>query len=101
MAQIRPLTLRVTRRAVSHIASFESFIATDNPGAARAVGRRIRAAFEMLCHFPEMGRPGRIPGTREWLVRRTPYVVVYAIGDSTIDILGVFHCAQETETCEA
>jgi len=49
----------------------------------------------MLCHFPEMGRPGRIPGTREWLVRRIPYVVVYAIGDSTIDILGVFHCAQE------
>lgn len=95
MAQIRPLTLRVTRRAAAHIESIESYIATDNPGAARGVGRRIRAAFEVLCHFPEMGRRGRVPGTREWVVRRVPYVVVYAIGESSIDVLGVFHCARD------
>lgn len=94
MVQIRPLTLRVTRRAAAHIESIQTYIASENPAAGRGVGLRIRAAFEMLCHFPKMGRHGRVPGTREWLVRRTPYVVVYAIGESSIDILGVFHCAQ-------
>jgi toxin ParE1/3/4 len=95
VAQIRPLTLRVTRRAAAHIEAIEAYIAKDNPRAAQGVGRRIRAAFEMLCHFPEMGRRGRVPGTREWLVHRIPYVVVYAIGESSIDILGVFHCARD------
>jgi toxin ParE1/3/4 len=94
VAQVRPLTLRVTRRAAAHIESIEAYIANENPGAARDVGRRIRAAFEMLCHFPDMGRRGKVSGTREWLVRRIPYVVVYAISESSVDILGVFHCAR-------
>lgn len=49
----------------------------------------------MLCHFPQMGRGGREPGTREWVVRGLPYVIVYTHGEAALDVLGVFHCARK------
>ncbi|MGQ0742092.1 MAG: type II toxin-antitoxin system RelE/ParE family toxin [Alphaproteobacteria bacterium] len=42
-----------------------------------------------------MGRKGKIPNTREWIVRGLPYVVVYRIQDDAIVILAVFHSAQQ------
>lgn len=45
-------------------AIFET-IEADSPRAAVAVDNRIEARVEGLAQFPEMGRPGRIEGTRE------------------------------------
>jgi toxin ParE1/3/4 len=63
------------------------------------VGAGIREAAEVLRYFPYSGREGRSPDTREWVVRRYPYVIVYAIGpsDEGVTILGVFHCAQKRD----
>ena len=41
---------------------------------------------------------GRSEGTREWVVRGYPYILVYEVGfatPETIMILGVFHGAQD------
>jgi toxin ParE1/3/4 len=48
------------------------FIGQDDPRAAIAVDERIAAQVQVLMQFPEGGRPGRIEGTRELVVRRTP-----------------------------
>jgi addiction module RelE/StbE family toxin len=44
--------------------------------------------------FPEIGRPGRIDGTRELIIQRTPYIAAYRIAGKTIRILRVLHGAQ-------
>ena len=44
--------------------------------------------------FPEIGRPGRIDGTRELIIQRTPYIVAYRIATKSIRILRVLHGAQ-------
>jgi plasmid stabilization system protein ParE len=64
-----------------------------------AVGMSIREAAERLRYFPYSGCPGRAAGTREWVVRRFPYVLVYELdgGDAGVTILGVFHCAQKRD----
>jgi plasmid stabilization system protein ParE len=41
-----------------------------------------------------MGRPGRVPGTRELVVAGTPYVVAYRVAASQIDVLAVIHAAR-------
>ncbi len=41
-----------------------------------------------------MGRPGRIAGTREFVVSGLPYIIVYQVSEQWIDILTVFHTAQ-------
>ena len=43
--------------------------------------------------FPHSGRPGHIPGTRELVISKLPYIVVYRISGDTVEILRVFHAA--------
>lgn len=70
------------------------FIEQDDPRAAVAVDERIATQVLVLSQFPEGGRPGRIEGTRELIVRRTSYVVAYQIGKDSVRILRVLHSVQ-------
>ena len=71
-----------------------NYIEADSPQAAVTVDDRIRVQVEELMHFPEIGRPGRIDGTRELVIHRTPYIAVYRITDDSLRILRVLHGAQ-------
>jgi toxin ParE1/3/4 len=87
--------LRWLRSASASLRLHVSFIATENPRAAAAVRHRIRAAVLRLAEFPESGRTGQVAGTRELVVPGLPYLVVYRIGEESVEILRVFHTAQE------
>ncbi len=71
-----------------------AYIAADNPQAARAVLGRIRERILELRTHPHLGRPGRLPGTRELVVPATPYVVPYQVQDSVVQVLRVYHGAR-------
>jgi addiction module RelE/StbE family toxin len=71
------------------------YIEADSPRAAVMVDDRIEAQVELLTRTPEMGRPGRIPGTRELVISRTPYIAAYRIDGGTVRILRVLHGAQQ------
>ena len=70
------------------------YIEADRPQAAIAVDERIREQIGTLARFPESGRPGRIEGTRELVISRTPYIVPYRITGKTVRILRILHGAQ-------
>ena len=70
------------------------YIEADSPRSAILVDERIQNAIEGLIKFPEIGRPGRVAGTRELVVQRTPYIVAYQIQADTIRILRILHGAQ-------
>jgi addiction module RelE/StbE family toxin len=70
------------------------YLALLNPVAAKRVVESLFVAAESLINFPQRGRIGSKPGTRE-LVVQTPYVIVYRITGDTVDILRVWHAAQE------
>ncbi len=71
------------------------YIEADSPRAAAMVDDRIEAQVEGLIRTPEMGRMGRIAGTRELVVSRTPYIAAYRIEGHTVRILRVLHGAQQ------
>lgn len=90
------MTVVWSRRAIRNIRAARAYIARENPVAASVVIERIIQQVEMLLNFsPGIGRPGRIAGTRELVVARTPYVVVYRIGTDHVDILAVIHHARD------
>ena len=81
------------RAAADRLAIF-IWIAEDDPQAAATMDDRIEAAAGRLIDFPESGRPGRVEGTRELVIARTPYVAPYQIVGDTVRILRVIHGAR-------
>ncbi len=71
------------------------YLEADRPRAAILIDDRIEAQVELLVNTPEIGRPGRIEGTRELVIPRTPYIAAYRIKCETVTILRVLHGAQE------
>lgn len=81
--------------AVQDLTALRSHIAEDNPAAAQPVALRIVEAVEQhLPANPHMGRPGRVPGTRELVIPRTPYIVPYRVRRNVLEILRVYHGAR-------
>ncbi len=81
--------------AINDLASLRAYIAEDDPAAAqRVVLHIIRSIEQLLAGHPHMGRAGRVPGTRELVVPRTPYIVPYRIRNNRMQVLRVYHGAR-------
>src|SRR5689334_4908919 len=85
------MILRYTRLALADLHQAREHIALDNPRAAETMARRIRETIDGLRQFPERGGPGRVPGTREVVGPRTPFVVPYRVVGREIQVLAVLH----------
>ncbi len=85
------MIVRYTRQAVAELDEARAYIARERPRAAAEMVRRVREAIDGLRRFPERGRSGREPGTRELVVPRTPFVVPYRNSGREIQILAVLH----------
>lgn len=74
-----------------------AYIATHSPTNAVEQGDRIQNQANLLADYPEMGRIGRKPRTRELVVNRTPFVLVYRVRATArrVEILRVLHGAQQ------
>ena len=70
------------------------YIATDNPQAAARLDELFSDAASRLARHPLLGRPGKIPGTRE-LIPHESYRLVYEIDGETVWILTLVHTARQ------
>ena len=82
------------RRARHDLQAVRESITEVNPGAARQVAQRILHAVGLLAEQPSLGRPGRVPETRELVITGTPYIAAYRVVDDMIVILRVLHGAR-------
>ena len=48
-----------------------------------------------LTRHPDMGRPGRVPGTRELVLPHFPYIIPYRVKAQRVEILRVFHTSRK------
>ena len=77
--------------AVDDLTSLRAYIADDDPAAAkRGVLRIMHDVERLLPDSPQMGRAGRVPGTRELVAPGTPY----RAQENTAQILRVDHGAR-------
>ena len=80
--------------AIGYLKSIREYISKDNPSAAARVAKRIRNAATRLENFPQSGRPGRVPGTRELVIPGTSYIAAYTIQNDEVLIAAVLHGRQ-------
>lgn len=71
------------------------YIEADNPRAAAAVDELISQRIKRLTQFPESGRAGRVEGTRELVISKTPYLAAYRVIDDTVLILRILHGSRQ------
>lgn len=83
------------RRALLNLEQEAAWIAQDDPRAAAALVTEADTATRLLAQHPDMGRPGRVPGTRELVLPRFPYIVPYRVKAQRVEILRVFHTARK------
>jgi addiction module RelE/StbE family toxin len=88
------LTIRWTRHAIADIDDIYDFIPANNPRTAMSIVDRIDRVITSLTTHPRMGRPGRLAGSRELVVARTPFVVAYRLRGRAVEVLGVIHAAR-------
>nr|WP_251134057.1 type II toxin-antitoxin system RelE/ParE family toxin [Rhodomicrobium sp. Az07] len=67
----------------------------DNAGAANDFERRVTVAVGQLQSFPQAGRSGRVYGTREAVLARFPYIIIYRITADEVQILNLMHAARQ------
>ena len=83
--------LEWTLKALGDLREAGNYIAEDNPQAAEKIADRVREAVEYLLEHPNMGRPGRLPTTRELVISGTPFIIVYWVRGMAVQILRVLH----------
>ena len=83
-----------TRIAINDLDHVWGYIASDKPEAAVGVIEKIAKAVEALPAYPNLGRDGRVKGTKELVVVGTPFIVAYRIKNNRIEIVAVIHAAR-------
>ena len=78
------------------------YIAQDSPRAALGQLDEIERQSDLLIAHPEMGRPGRVDGTRELVINRMPFIVIYRIKPRAkcVELLRFLHGAQQSSPLE-
>jgi len=88
------MRVRWLRNALRNLDDEATYIAADDTAAARLVVKRMLDAVPILAEQPSLGRPGRVPGTRELIVAKTRYIVPYRVRGEAVEILRVFHTSR-------
>ena len=78
--------------ALGDLQDLRDYIAEQNRTAAARLFLRVVEQASLLMTQPNLGRPGRVRGTRELVVPGTPFIIAYAVLDKDkTRILAVRH----------
>ena len=70
------------------------YIESDNPAAAMALDELFAEKADRLVDYPNLGRLGRVAGTRE-LIAHQNYVLVYDTMGDLVRVLRVLHASRQ------
>lgn len=82
-------------RAIEDFNNQINHIANDNLRTAAEQGDRIINQSAQLLIYPEMGRLGRVEGTRELVIGRTPFILIYRAMKGHIELIRLLHGSQK------
>jgi plasmid stabilization system protein ParE len=75
--------------------AIRTFIGKHDPATAQKVAQTIRFNVNtLLSENPKLGRPGRVPGTRELVIPQMPIIIPYRVHTGVIEVLCVYHAAR-------
>ena len=80
--------------AINDRRAIYDYIESDNPSAALILDELLSEQASHLVDHPELGRLGRVSGTRELVVHKN-YILVYDTASGQVRVLRVLHAARQ------
>jgi toxin ParE1/3/4 len=87
--------IRWTPSAAEDLQRISDYLKEHHPHYQQATIRKVYAAIQSLNDWPQRGRLGREQGTRELVFPPLPYIAVYRVKEQSIEILRIYHSAQD------
>lgn len=88
------MKVRWLPRAEAQLETVQDATRLQWPGNAVALTQAIQAGLAQVVAFPHSGRDGRLPHTRELVLTRFPFMLVYTVDKDDLVVLGLFHHRQ-------
>jgi addiction module RelE/StbE family toxin len=88
------MQVRWTSPAAQDLEEIALYIQKDSAESARTVAKTLFDAANSLEFMPSRGRAGRITGTRELVIPGLPYIIVYEVMDTAVQIHHIYHTAR-------
>lgn len=88
------MRLRWTPEAADNLESIYNYLREHHPSFAEPTVRALYEAARSLRAMPERGRLGEISSTREFILPKLPYIIVYRINEDAVELLHIYHGAQ-------
>ena len=88
------MRIRWLRAALRDLDSEMNYVAERDREAAVHMYALIREKTSLLARLPELGRPGRVFGTRELVLEQHPYIIPYRVKNGVVEILRIFHTSR-------
>jgi toxin ParE1/3/4 len=89
------MELRWTREAAADLERIADYLFAHTPERAEHLVRALYEAPAMLLTFPNRGRPGKRANTRELVMWRLPFIVVYTVRGDIVYVVRSLHEAQQ------
>ena len=89
------MRVRWTPASADDLQHIGEYLKEHNPAVAQSTVETLYEAAQSLTRFPYRGRIGQQEGTREWVVSRLPYVIVYEVDEEIVNISRVLHGSQD------
>ena len=83
------MKLRWTPRAVADLEEISDYLMAVHPEAWEQLMARVERLTDALLDFPLMGKSGLVPGTREFVLAGTPYILVFRLKGDAVVIVSV------------
>ncbi len=92
------MEVRFSESSLEDLRSIREYICANNEEAAKKVVAHILEQVEtILVHNLAIGRAGRILRTREFVISKYPYILLYQVRENIIYILRVLHTSRKWE----
>jgi len=88
------MRIRWTPAAADDLEQIREYLAQNRPHLAQSTIVELYEAARTLKVSPHRGRPGREEDTRELILTRLPYIIVYRVRTQTIELLRIYHGSQ-------
>jgi addiction module RelE/StbE family toxin len=89
------MRIRWTPSATADLEHISDYLRDRHPAYRQPTMRKLYETIHSLKDWPYRGRIGREEGTRELLFPPLPYIAVYRVKEQSIEILRIYHAAQD------